>query len=214
MHIDKWTPLSSSNQPQRYSTPIVLLWSLNALRSGWPPNWPDQLKYSQVLLETLSSAWSPQKRQPSSTKSSFYKFIPEKNSSISNISVLQAMRINLWLGSSDSKGHAALLRIFVVFLDRLIGQAASVLLPHCPPSHRRLSLSIFTLAGNQCGNKLFTCFRFKAEIVSDLWRFLIVAVLLSRLLTSSPPSVMFFNSCSTASLEWISGSLFVLGFFF
>ena len=115
MHIDKWTPLSSSNQPQRYSTPIVLLWSLNALRSDWPPNWPDQLKYSQVLLETLSSAWSPQKRQPSSTKSSFYKFIPEKKTvpcqtsrsskpcgSIFDLVLLTAKGTLLWESSSSS----------------------------------------------------------------------------------------------------------------
>ena len=67
----------------------------------------------------------------------------------SNVSVFQAMRIFLWLGPPHGKGLVVVAepchRIFVVFLDRLLGQTSLLLLPHCSSPNRSLSFSVFAL---------------------------------------------------------------------
>ena len=102
-----------------------------------------------------------------------------------DISVLQALRVYLGHGPPHSKRHVTRARLWILLVlpDRLVGQPLVLLFPQRSSSHCRLPLTILALMeiGN-CWNLISnfvvsTCFLLRADIVSDLCRFLIVALL-------------------------------------
>ena len=101
-----------------------------------------------------------------------------------DISVLQALRVYLGHSPPHSKRHATRARLWILLVlpDRLLGQPLVLLFPQRSSSHCRLPLTILALmeigVWNLISNFVVsTCFLLRADIVSDLCRFLIVALL-------------------------------------
>ena len=169
------------NQPQRYFCP-----SLPEHYSVVTPAanlvWTDKLKVLPQL-KTVALLWICSIYVM--LKSFVLSVFPEKIVHNLDISVLQALRVYLGHSPPHSKRDATRARLWILLVlpDRLLGQSFVLLFPQRSSSHCCLPLTILALMeiGN-CWNMISnfvvcTCFLLRADIVSDLCRFLIVALL-------------------------------------